>query len=192
VRILAEELGYHAYYGPPTREQGFSGALLARHALNDVAWHRLPTTSDNRFVAQATLHLGSRDATLFGVHFGLPAEDRTDQAAELLRLAANASGPRLLVGDFNSCATRHCPDYEGEDDDVYATLAASWRDAWVEGGHGANDAEGYTFSSDKPDERIDQVWASPDWRVARIEVLRTPDVLAASDHLPVLAELRLG
>lgn len=191
VRILADELGYHSYYGQPTREEGFTGAILSRYPLANASWHALPTTSDNRFVAQATLRVGERDVTLFGVHFGLPAKDRTDQGAELLRLAAAASGPRLLVGDFNSCPTRHCPDYEGEDDDVYPSIAAGWTDAWVASGHDANDTAGYTYSSDKPEERIDQVWLSPEWRATDVQVLRTPYALAASDHLPVLATLRL-
>lgn len=184
VRILAEDLGYHSYYGPSTREEGFGAAILSRFPILEASWHRLPTTSDNRFATQVVLDVGGRNVTLFGVHLGLSAEDREAQAREVLGLAAQAQGLRLLVGDFNSCPTQKCPDYDGRSDDVYATVQASWRDAWVATGHLSNDTAGFTFSSADPNERIDQVWLSPGWRAIRAEPIRTADARAASDHLP--------
>lgn len=56
-------------------------------------------------------------------------------------------------------------------------------DAWVEAGVG----DGYTFSSQNPDRRIDYVMKSNDV-VARSAAVITSE---ASDHLPVVAELYL-
>jgi endonuclease/exonuclease/phosphatase family metal-dependent hydrolase len=193
LRILSERLGYHSYHGPPTSAEGFSGAVLSRLPIAEARWITAPTTSDNRYFTESRLDFGGRAVWLYGVHFGLPADDREMQARALLAAAGARSGPRLLVGDFNSCPTTLCADYTKRHDDVYATLAgAGWRDAWVASGHDANDTAGFTYAAFDPTERIDQVWVSPEWTVLSETVARTPDAVAASDHSPVLAELRLA
>jgi endonuclease/exonuclease/phosphatase family metal-dependent hydrolase len=191
VSILAERLGYHSYYGPPSSAEGFSGAVLSRHPIAEARWLATPTTSDNRYVTETRLDVGGRPVWLYGVHFGLPAADRAAQLGALLGAASARTGPRLLVGDFNACPAIPCDDADGGH--VYWTLASSgWRDAWVAAGHGANDTAGYTYSSLDPTERIDHVWASPEWAVVSATVVRSPDAKAASDHAPVVAELRLA
>ncbi len=190
VRILADRLGYHSYYGPPTSAEGFAGGILSREPIRETAWITLPTTKDNRYATETRLDVGGRDAWLYGVHFGLGAADRAAQLDALLARAATRTGPKLLVGDFNACPALACDDADGGH--VYWTLtAAGWRDAWVATGHDANDTAGYTFASFDPTERIDHVWMGPEWDALSVTRVETPDAKAASDHFPVLAELRL-
>ena len=63
-------------------------------------------------------------------------------------------------------------------------MKAFLADTWELVGRG----EGFSYSTEKPEKRIDYVWISPETITpVKMEVLRTD----ASDHLPVLAELRL-
>ncbi len=192
VTILAHELGYHSYSGQPTREQSVGLAFLSRLRILEASWHRLPTTTDNRFFLEARLDAGGRDLWVYGVHMGLERPDRVDQVDALLARAALHS-PRLLIGDFNSCPEGLCPDFDGAPDDVYSrVLAAGHVDAWVAAGHNATAAEGWTFETVAPMERIDYVFASPDIRVLSAQRVRSDAVLRASDHMPVLAVVELA
>lgn len=190
---LAEKAGYEHVYGQPTRAQAFGGAILTRYPVREWHAYQLPSTSDNRWYTEARLDVGGRDVWLYAVHFALPHEGRIPQADAVLAQAATRSGPKLLVGDLNSCPNGLCPDYEeGVPDDVYAKVSASFQDAWVAGGGARDDPAAFTYAADGTIERIDYVFASSELRVASAEAVSTPSTRAASDHLPVLAVLALG
>ena len=127
---------------------------------------------------------------LFGVHLGLPLEDRLAQLDALLAQAATREGPVILAGDFNSSPTGDCPDADDPPDDAYARLVARYDDAWVAAGNDANATAGYTYEALAPIERIDYVLVQ-DLDVVAVERLLDARVLAASDHTPVVATLRL-
>lgn len=189
VAYVERHLGYHVIYGPPTREQSVGVALLSRLPVEEWRVHRLPTTTDNRFVLEARLDAGSRgDLWVFATHFGLELPDRDLQADALLRIAGDRS-PRILVGDFNSCPTGKCPDFDGAPDAIYARLVAEHADAWVERGHDPDDAAGFTYDARDPSMRIDYVFLHG-LEVADAVRVRSGAALQASDHLPVVVDVR--
>jgi endonuclease/exonuclease/phosphatase family metal-dependent hydrolase len=192
VAVLAARLGYHEAYGPPTREESFGVSVLSRHPI--VSWQavELPAKKDNRFLVQATLDVRGRNVTVLAVHLGLPQDEREAQIREVLARVASAPGPVVLAGDFNSCPFRVCPDYDGPNDTVYQETARVLRDGYLVAGGADPDApEAWTFDAASLTHRIDYVFVDSAWDVAAYRSVRTPAALAASDHVPVVAELRL-
>ncbi len=191
VRYLADRLGYHAAYGPPTRAQSFGIALLSRYPLLQASHAFLTSSIDRRALLMAQVEVDGQPVWVFVTHFALGVEDREAEAMEVLALTAPVGGLRILAGDLNSCPGGLCPGFPGRPDDVYARVTASFRDAWTEAGFAADDPRGHTYHTSDPSERIDYIFASGGLTVLGAEVLRTEAALAASDHLPVLVTLRL-
>jgi len=124
---------------------------------------------------------------------------RTEQAEAIAERIADLEVPVILMGDFNAE-----PDDEelgslqdqkvGPSDGGFATLkdedSSTLQDAWQVAGDA--DADGYTYPA-SPDEdaerRVDYILASSDFEVVSVEVPVAEDTLAASDHLPVVADL---
>jgi endonuclease/exonuclease/phosphatase (EEP) superfamily protein YafD len=98
---------------------------------------------------------------------------RMKQAEGVRRLVAEARGPVLVAGDFNT-PPRSQP---------YRRLTAALQDCFARGGWGW----GYTYRSDRPILRIDYVFASPEVKVRRCFVPR----IGGSDHRPVVADVVL-
>lgn len=189
VTYLSERLGYHAAYGPPTSAESFGVGLLSRFPILEANVVPLPSTEDNRYFLEARLDVHGTDVWAYAVHLGLPAEDRMAQTTVLLDRAASRSGPRILAGDWNSCPTSACPEYEAGEDDVYPRMTAAFADARVAAGHPVDDEAGLTYEATRLHERIDYVFVSRDVQVVSQGTIRSPSALAASDHLPVVAVL---
>lgn len=81
--------------------------------------------------------------------------------------------PQTLVGDINA----------RPDSQEIQPLYTRFLDAWALVGAG----DGFTISSTAPSARIDYILSTPDIRARRARVPQT----IASDHLPVVARLRL-
>jgi endonuclease/exonuclease/phosphatase family metal-dependent hydrolase len=111
------------------------------------------------------------------VHLGLHPLERLHAVQELSDLTRGLSGPVLIGGDFNETPDRRAVRFLGE---------RFW-DAWLLGGELA----GETFPSTDPTARIDYLFVSEAVGVERITVPPGGDVRRASDHLPVVAELKL-
>jgi len=111
------------------------------------------------------------------VHLGLHPLERLHAVQELSDLTRGLSGPVLIGGDFNETPDRRAVRFLGE---------RFW-DAWLLGGELA----GETFPSTDPTARIDYLFVSEAVGVERITVPPGRDVRRASDHLPVVAELKL-
>ncbi|HZP90312.1 MAG TPA: endonuclease/exonuclease/phosphatase family protein [Actinomycetota bacterium] len=111
------------------------------------------------------------------VHLGLHPLERLHAVQELSDLVRGLSGPVLIGGDFNETPERRAVRFLGE---------RFW-DAWVLGG----DTAGETFPSSDPSARIDYLFVPEGVAVERIVVPPGRDARRASDHLPVVAELKL-
>jgi endonuclease/exonuclease/phosphatase (EEP) superfamily protein YafD len=66
---------------------------------------------------------------------------------------------------------------------LYRRMSVQLSDSFRAAGGGF----GYTFRSDFPAMRIDYIWCAPGVRVVRCRTVRS----RASDHLPVIADIRL-
>jgi len=105
---------------------------------------------------------------------------RRRQVADMMAVMAEDRGrPRVLVGDFNA----------GHDATELAPLWTELVDAWSAAGEGA---PGLTYPADAPASRIDYVTAARLVEVWRVTVPATAPATTASDHLPVLADLRVA
>lgn len=133
-----------------------------------------------RGAAIALLAKGGRRFAVAGTHLDLREAPRLRHVQELEQVLAALvpdGTPTVLAGDMNARPGSATWD----------ALTAGRIDVAVAGGTAAGD----TFSAANPHERIDGIFAGPGIAVEACEVLRTADAARASDHLPVLATLRL-
>ncbi|WP_037577268.1 endonuclease/exonuclease/phosphatase family protein [Phaeacidiphilus oryzae] len=127
---------------------------------------------------------GSAPFSLTSCHLSLnPAERYTQCELLLEHLAELPAEHAVVAGDFN----------EHPEDPGWRLLARHLQDAWATAPWGGE----YTSVPRDPYQRIDAVFCSPGVRVVRCGVpsglpgVDPADLVAATDHLPVLAELEL-
>jgi endonuclease/exonuclease/phosphatase family metal-dependent hydrolase len=125
----------------------------------------------------ATVRREGLELTAVATHLGLRPAERVRHARELVEVIDRAGGVVVAGGDLN----------EGPDGRAFGMLAGRLWDVWLLGG----DADGATFPAAGPTARIDAVFVSEGIRVERALVPTDPATGAASDHLPVVAELTL-
>ncbi len=134
--------------------------------------HMLPSKTEQRGALEVQLRnvAGFARLTVFCTHWGLDAEERSNQAVALAQSVRAVGHPVIVCGDFNENA---------EGPAVRSLLEAT----------GLQDADSVlnrpTFLSDNPTIRIDFVLHSADLVVRNVEVIAS----LASDHLPVLVDL---
>ncbi len=112
------------------------------------------------------------------VHLGLSDRERQAHARELGDLVAGLTGPVVVGGDLN----------EGPEGAAAAWLTERLWDAFAGRGEGL----GYTFPSAEPRARIDYLLLGEGVRTTRTWVEDGPEVRAASDHLPLFADVTLA
>lgn len=149
---------------------------IIEHRLHRFAEVRRPLNPRGALVA----HVGASGRRLWVVatHLGLHPGERWHAAQELADLSAGLSGPVLIGGDCN----------ETPDGRAVSFLGERFWDAWLLGG----DVSGETFPASEPTARIDYLFVSEELKVERVLVPSLmPEARAASDHLPVVAELTI-
>ena len=175
---LAERLGMQLAMGPTTKMNGlpYGNAVLTRlpiqgHQTFDLSWAKREPRGGIR------LDLTMNDALLhvFNVHFGLKVRERAEQVRTLVRehiLHQDLTGPRIVIGDLNE---------------------------WFPGAVGRllrRELHGprirRTHPAPLPLFPLDRIYwdrhlESDGFRVHRSQLARV-----ASDHLPVVARLRMG
>jgi endonuclease/exonuclease/phosphatase family metal-dependent hydrolase len=183
---LGQALGMHVRFGPiyelpPARRFGL--AVLSRTPIVEFTNHLIPrlSTQTNEtepvplpgFLEAVTVIDGVR-VHVFNTHLDYRADPRVreQQVRAMLELLTAETGPTVLMGDLN--APPSAPELQ--------PLLAKLRDAWS-----ANEEGGLTYPAHAPDKRIDYILLSRHFSAVE---LRVPAV-QASDHLPVIADLRL-
>jgi exodeoxyribonuclease-3 len=189
--------------------RGDSLAFLTRDAAVSASWHR-PRFSRHAFLELVPAGGGVR---IFGVHLSAVHAAWTErrrlfELRSLLEgIGAHQHGPHVLVGDFNTVAP-------GEMFDVRQLPARLRSLVWLSGGRvrwrtiqavldaGYRDVfrklhpdhVGYTFPSWQPHVRLDYLFvpASLMERVTTCEVREGIETRNASDHLPLVGELRVS
>lgn len=178
---LGELLGMHHVFGAFMDYQGgrYGMAVLSRCAIRRVEAVPLPDGNEPRVALAVELERPSGDGeplTVVNVHFDWVQDDgyRYAQARELARYLDGLAGPLILIGDFND----H-PD---------SRTLGLFRGRALEAAKPA--ARRATFPAHAPAREIDYLFVAPAgaWEIAEVDVI--PET-AASDHRPVLAELRL-
>jgi len=156
-------------------------AVLVRPAVRVVASLRapLPWTPGlhRRGIALALLELDEGRVVAGSFHLGLGASERARHVALMLARVTEVAAPAVLGGDVN----------ETDDGPAWRALASSYDDAWALVGSG----DGRTFSTAKPRRRIDGVFVDRRLDVTAARVVDDETVDLASDHRPVVVDVRL-
>lgn len=185
---IAGELGmHHVYFHPALRviEEEYGDAILTATRSRLVKAGPLPEFSrkrEPRGALWAAVDLGGLELQVINTHFGRGRAERRAQADAILGPEwlghPDCRAPVVLLGDFNSFPRGR----------VYRRFAGVLRDAQAA-------VEGHrpqaTFPSPLPLFRIDHVFVSADITVKSVTTLRAPLARLASDHLPLLADLRI-
>lgn len=177
VARLAEQHGYYWCSVPTvghrtTRQRG--NALLSRLPIEHVRVHDLSHgRREPRAALEAHLRWGSSRLRVVVTHLGLRAGERRFQVNRLLgsfRLAVPAT--TILLGDINEWFLWGRPL------------------RWLHRHFGTSPAV-RTFPAWAPVFALDRIWVHPQPELIHISTLHTPELRGASDHLPVVATIRL-
>lgn len=128
----------------------------------------------------AIMRYRGTEFAVVGTHLDVVAHPRLRHAAELNAVISATVPPGLPViigADVN--------DHPGTP--TWQELGAERVDAWAAAGAG----DGFTSRAREPHQRIDGIFVTHDVAVRSAAVPGGPDVLAASDHRPVLVEVEL-
>jgi endonuclease/exonuclease/phosphatase family metal-dependent hydrolase len=203
VRMLADATGSEVVLHTTAN----SVAILTRRAWREARWHAI---APRRFAAEVDLACGVR---ILGVHLsaGLSSRGERRRALELERLLAVAgegpAGGTIIAGDLNAIAPGDNPAvsdlprwirillrFDGgiATTVVERVLDAGFVDAYRQ--HNPGDP-GTTMPAIAPSVRLDYLMLGPALATAvewcRVGVAEPADLVIASDHLPVVAELEL-
>lgn len=129
-----------------------------------------------RGAAVAECSLAGARFTALGTHLSLHPAERLRQVPALLAGLPEDGPPLVLAGDLN----------EQPGGPTWDAFADRLDDAAVSYGDDTP-----TFSTDNPRRRIDAIWVDRRMTVERYTVLDTPLVRRASDHFPLVAEVKL-
>jgi endonuclease/exonuclease/phosphatase family metal-dependent hydrolase len=188
---VARALGMDMHFQPTIRIMGeqFGLAVLTSLPAKRVKGGPLPmltrkTVPEVRSALWVSVETGDERLQVVNTHLSLLSDrERLAQADALLGEewlgAAEGCGPAVLVGDLNA----------GPRSKAYKHLAGRMRDVQLSCPVPCNLN---TFHTRLPIRRIDHVFVSDGIRVANVEAIRTPLARVASDHVPLVADLRLG
>ncbi|MBM3852898.1 MAG: hypothetical protein FJ399_07045 [Verrucomicrobia bacterium] len=157
----------------------YGNAVLSRFPIvrGQNTHLRMIGEGEQRGVQQLVLEVRGREVLFLNTHLDHRREpaERENSVREIRQIVAAAGSlPVVVCGDFNA----------SPESVAIATMREFLTDAWPIVGQGP----GYTIPVRKPARRIDYIWvSSATVEPVAMEVLSSE----ASDHLPIVAELRL-
>lgn len=184
----ALDMDFHFHPALHIEEEKYGDAVLTHLPMKLVRagalphWKNLPGT-EPRGALWVEIEVAARRVQIINTHLGVRARDRRLQVEALLGpdwLAHPACREPLVVcGDFNALPHSY----------VHRQLSRQMRDVQrAMGGHRPKP----TFAGHFPTARIDHVFVDSSVEVLSIEVPANQLSRLASDHLPLIAELRLS
>jgi endonuclease/exonuclease/phosphatase family metal-dependent hydrolase len=173
-RVLQSALGGHGVEAKTivTRDGEYGQALISRCPIRDVEIHDISYQErEPRRAIQCEIVAPSGTLRVIATHLGLSLGERRDQSRALLKLIGSTSTTSVMLGDFNDWF------WVGS---VRKVLAAEL----------PGRSRLRTFPSVCPVFRFDRVYCRP---LSAFERAWTDTAARAlSDHLPVIAEIRLN
>jgi endonuclease/exonuclease/phosphatase family metal-dependent hydrolase len=174
--FLAEATGLEAIAGPTIQDGDFfyGNVLLTRHPVLAVRRVSLSVPGrEPRGLLDVDIDVGGHTVQILVTHFGLRHYERRYQAEKLVEsLAAHHAALTLVLGDINEwwpygAALRRLRKVLGSAP-VFRTFPSWW-----------------------PLLPLDRIWARPASALQDLRVHATALTRCASDHLPLVAEVRL-
>jgi endonuclease/exonuclease/phosphatase family metal-dependent hydrolase len=168
-------------------EEHYGHALLSRHPIEIVKRARLPHDAaswwqEPRSAIWARVDVSGEIVNVITTHLGLGPRERVLQVTELLGDewigGIPSHEPVVVCGDLNALPGSA----------PYKLAATKLRDV-------QSPIDGHrplgTFSSSQPLIRLDHIFASSHFERQRVLVVRNDLTRVASDHLPLVADLRI-
>ncbi|KLK92577.1 endonuclease [Microvirga vignae] len=186
---VADTLGMDLHFQPTIRILGeqYGIAVLTKHPAYLVKSGRLPTQStkpsfEKRSALWVCTEIDGHKVNVINAHLSLRSGERRAQASALVGPDwmghPECADPAILLGDFNA------PPYSRS----YRMIANRLRDAQLSNSHGEPQP---TFHTRAPVLRLDHVFVTRSVEVMNAAPVRNTLTRVASDHFPLLAELRV-
>ena len=163
------------------RQHQFGNVVLSRypivhHSSYDLSWK----TCEARNCQRADLDINGRVLHVYNVHLGTAVLERRYQAGRLAAFVHDrrVTGPKIILGDFNEwmkgLATK--------------TLSSLFESVDIS----QHLKRRRTYPGLFPVVHLDHIYYDGKVEVLSVEMPRTRQALMASDHLPLVANLRIG
>ena len=173
-KILAEQAA--------RRDALFGNVVLSRlpirqHLQHDLTWK----TCEHRGVQRVDLAMDDDTLHFYNVHFGTSLLERRSQAAKLASIVHDRRvvGPKIVLGDFNEWA-------RGLEKDILAErLQSIDLSKYLRRG-------GRSYPGFFPILHLDHIYYEGKVEVLKVSMPRDRMTLMASDHLPLVADLKIG
>lgn len=165
---------YECALGPARQNatQCFGNAILTRHPFVEV--HRIDlsiTRREPRAALAATIEVDGEPVHVLAAHLGLRVPERRRQVEQIVAYLDSVKHTKLVVlGDFN--------------DWMPGRTVADVLDQRL-----GQLPRPRSFPASRPLLPLDRIWVQPHDAFRRIFAHRTPVARAASDHVPVVAEI---
>lgn len=183
IEDIGAALGMGWVMAPARRLRGhlFGNALLSRlpivhHARQDLTWK----TCEERCLQRVDVEVQGHRLHVYNVHLGTAILERRHQARRLAAIVSDrhVTGPKILLGDFNEWMKG-----------LTTTLLSSRLKSV--------DLRSYlkrrrTYPGLFPILHLDHIYYAGRLEILGAEMPRTRLALVASDHLPIVADIRLG
>jgi endonuclease/exonuclease/phosphatase family metal-dependent hydrolase len=182
---IASALGMNLQFFPTVRilDELYGDAILSRLPARLVKADQLPMQGmrEPRGALWASIQVGTFELQVINTHLGLRGQERLQQIEALLGSEwishPECREPCVLVGDFNAPPRSRS----------YRRLASRLSDAFAM----SNRRPEPTFPTRYPVLRLDHIFVSPSIEVLHVQTVRTALARFASDHFPLIAELKL-
>lgn len=163
------------------RGRQFGNVVLSRfpvsqHVQYDLSWR----TCEPRCCQRVDLTVDNRTLHLFNVHLGTAFRERRDQSERLATIVSDRriQAPKIVLGDFNEWSRG------------LATASLSERLQAIDVSQHLRRKR--TYPGIFPLLHLDHIYYEGRVEIVGVEIPRTRQSLIASDHLPFLAELKIG
>ena len=199
VIALQEVIGAGAWHEGQAQEIGAALGMgwvmattrvLRRHAYGNVVLSRFPIvhhvrydlswkTCEPRCCQRVDVDVEGRPLHIYNVHFGTAILERRVQAERLAAIVCHrrVAGPKVVLGDFNEWTRGP------------ASALLSER---LNGVELPAHVRRRSYPGVLPLVHLDHIYYAGRVDVERVELVRTRRALIASDHLPLVATLRVG
>ena len=184
VHAIADELEMDFRIGENRRLRGgaYGNAVLSRLPIiadrnHDLTWRR----NEPRGCLQVTITNASTALQIYNVHLGTGFFERRYQAHRLFEVISgepNTSAPKIVLGDFNEWTrglTTHLLSFHLNSAEPEQRLGRA-----------------RTYPGVFPLLHLDHIYYNSLLTLRKIAVHRSRLALAASDHLPIVADLGVG
>lgn len=185
--LIAEYLNmnYHFFPAIRMREEEYGNAVLSRHPIEIRRVCALPRPGNHpwletRGALVVDVSFNGRTLCVLNTHLGLTAREKALQTEYILNdgfLPHDSALPVILCGDYNF--TPHSP--------FFRRIARDFRDVQA----APNRPGMFTWPCRYPFVRLDHIFTTGHFQVESVLAPRNDLTQTASDHLPLIADLRL-